>query len=440
MGSSPSIYQLEEAAASASAQEQNALEAGDSAAAAAAYTQALETDAQLETIYAGSPAASTLQQDQTAYVLQALTPTAPPAPPAPAVTPIVPSTSSAAGTSAVGSTAPAAPAVVTPGSGQLQARDLFDGDPASYCDLFPDDPLCQAFGIGLPGLPGGSVNVTSTVSLESVTIVQNGISATDVAGIVDGSLGDLWDAVVGAVDGVIAAAVAEIQKVLTDLGNALKAAYNILSRLAGFILNLLKQLLDEVVKGILGVLQDLRNLLTDLYKDVLVPIVNGVLAIRKALLDVYQRFIRPMLIVLQNIRRVLSILAAFHIAFAQKLDSALADLEARITRPLFYLLTLVNGVANWVNLIITAGYLLQKSVFLNSLNAYIGESINLQLNAMTAPPDPAAIAAAQAANQVPTAAQAVADFDAFLTTDSGPLPPVIAQYSAQFDTYLSQGV
>ena len=93
-------------------------------------------------------------------------------------------------------------------------------------------------------------------------------------------------------------------------------------------------------------------------------------------------------------------------AFAQKLDSYLADLEARITKPLFYLLSFVNGVANWINLIVTAGYLLQKGLFLNSLNAYIGEALNLQINAMNAPPSAAAIAAAQQANAVPTAAQA----------------------------------
>lgn len=350
-----------------------------------------------------------------------------------------------------GTTSPPAGSGVTPppastttppaGSATLTPKDDFFGDGSlqSYCELYPEDPLCSFYsGPGgiYPGTPIGG----SQSTIENVTLVTEGLSATDVGGIVDNALSGLWADVVGAVDVVLAQAIGAIQNVLTDLGNALKAAYAILSRLAGYILNFLKAMYTAIVKAMVFVLQEIRVLLQDLYKNLLLPMLNGMLQLRKYLLDVYQRFIRPMLIVLQDIRRVLTILSAFHLAFAQKLDAKLGQLEAKITAPLFYLLSFVNGVANWINLIVTAGYLLQKPLFMNSLQAYVGDSINLQVNAMNRPPSSSAIAAAAAADSTPPAAQSVADFDSFVTADSGPLPDLIATYSAQFDTYLSQGV
>lgn len=320
-------------------------------------------------------------------------------------------------------------------------KDDFAGDGSlqSYCELYPEDPLCSFYS-GPGGIYPGTPVSGGYSTIENVTLVTEGLSATDVGQIVDNALDGLWGAVVGAVDVVLAQAIGAIQNVLTDLGNAIKAAYGILSRLAGYILNFLKAMYTAIVKAMVWVLQEIRLLLQDLYKNLLLPMLNGLLQLRKYLLDVYQRFIRPMLIVLQDIRRVLTILSAFHIAFAQKLDAKLGQLEAKITQPLFYLLSFVNGVANWINLIVTAGYLLQKPLFMNSLQAYVGDAVNLQVNSMNRPPSNAAIAAAEKAGSTPPAAQSVADFDSFVTVDSGPLPDLIAGYSAQFDTYLAQGL
>jgi hypothetical protein len=365
----------------------------------------------------------------------------PPAAPTPTPTPTAPA-------APVVTTAPAAPVVTTspvvskPDTPAVTLKPLgqFADDPISYCELYPLDPLCEYF---LGGAGNGAVTQAPGVAgqiLETVTIVEQGLSATDVDGIVTNAMGGLWGAVVGAVDLVLAQAIAQIQNVITDIGNALKAAYAILARLAGFILNFLQWLWEQIVKGILAVLQDLRNLLADLYKNVLVPLVNGLANIRQYLFYVYQRFIRPMLIVIQDIRRVLTILAAFHIAFAQKLDAKLANLERRISQPLFYLLSFTNGVANFINLIVTARYLFQKPLFLNSFNAYIGESLNLQLNAMSPLTTPGGSTAAAAANALPTVAQSEADSKTYLTTGGGDYATLIEQQGVQLQAYLAESV
>jgi hypothetical protein len=356
--------------------------------------------------------------------------TPPPAPGAAPTTPTTPTTPTSP--PATSPTSPTSPPPALP-----QTDNPFA--PGNYCDMYPDDPLCTS--VLYEGLPPNIIFLdTPTTTIEGgISITIDGAPGADVTAAVDGALGDLWDATVGAVDNVVADAVNAIQQVLTEIGNALKAAWNILSHLAGLILGFLQQLLTDVVKGIVNVLKEASQLAQDLYKKVLLPIAQAATKIRDALIDVYQRFIRPMLIVLQDLRKVLSILAAFHVAFARKLDQKLAELESRITAPLLYLLSYVNAVSNWINLIISAGYLLQKSVFLNSLAAYIGEALNLQLNAMNQQPSSGAIAAAAAANTVPTAAQASADLVNFVGDGAGPLPAGMQPYADQFTGYLAQG-
>jgi hypothetical protein len=312
---------------------------------------------------------------------------------------------------------------------------LFGG---GYCDEFPDDPACWSYcdpydpTCGQGGGYGGGGS-------SSTTIIEQGLSATDVNGIVNGALSGLWGVLVTSIDAVIVAVISQIQKAVTALGQALQAAYQILSRLGGFILNLLKTIWDDVVKGLVRALQDIRQLLKDLYDDVIKPALAALQQIRQRLLDIYTRLIRPLILIIQRLRQFLAILKLFHIGFATKLDNALADIQRRITQPLFFLLSYVNTVANWLNLILTAGYLLQRPLWLFSLNAYKGSTINLLTNAMTVPVSAADLSAAQAASAPPTPAQASADTLNYLQNDSGPVADYAGMLDPQFQQWLTLG-
>lgn len=376
---------------------------GDQAVAASAKAAAAAN----QTIAAGLPTSSQ-------------PPTLPGATPPPATT----TTTTAAATAAAKSTFTAA----------IDAG-LFGG---GYCDQFPDDPSCWSYcdpydptcGQGGGGGGGGS---------SSTTIIEQGLSATDVTGIVNGSLSGLWGILVTAIDAEVAAVVSEIQKAVTALGQALQAAYQILSRLGGFILNLLKTIWDDVVKGLVKALEDIRQLLKDLYNDVIKPALAALQQIRQRLLDIYTRVIRPLILIIQRLRQFLAILKLFHIGFATKLDNALADIQRRITQPLFFLLSYVNTVANWLNLILTATYLIQKPLWMLSLKAYQGSTINLLTNAMTKPVSDADLAAAQAANAPVTAAQSSADVTQYLQTNTGAIADEGAQQTTFFQQILTQG-
>ena len=330
--------------------------------------------------------------------------------------------------------APIPPANPTTGTPSAHEVGL-GGDYGGYCSLFPDDPLCNIWGGGGIGV---SVGGGGTV-VEQPIIIEQGIGGADVNAAIDNGLSSVWSAVVGSLDGVLAAVVGSIQAALTGIGNALKAAYAVLARLSGFILAALNWLLREVVAGILAVLQDIRALFRALYNDLLLPMVQMLGNLRARLLDVYSRFIRPMLIVLQNLQRILGFLAAFHLQFAVKLDAKLADLERRITQPLFYLLSYTNAVANWVNLISTANYLIQSPTWLWSMNAYMGQGLNMQLNAMTPNISASDLAAANQATAQQTQQQSEAAGLAFIQTGTGPYAATSAQSSSDLAAALAQG-
>jgi hypothetical protein len=312
-----------------------------------------------------------------------------------------------------------------------------EGDIGAYCDIYPDDPYCVYYtalqNAGVPPASGGVTNITNVQ-------YNAGLLASDVHTIVNDALAGLWGAVVTSVDLAVGSLFSEVQNALTAIGNAVKAAWNILSRLGGLILSFLGQMWYGVLHGLVLAVQDIAGGVKAVYEDVLKPLLGWLQQLRQKILDIWKRFIVPLLVIIQDIRRVLAILGAFHVAFAVKLDQKLGELEAKITQPLLLVLGAVNQVANWMNLIVTAGYLLQKPIWLWSFKAYAGESINLQMNAMNQPLSAAGAAALQGVNGPPTAAQAVSDFNTFVTSTSGPLQDVITQQGANLDAYLTQGI
>lgn len=354
--------------------------------------------------------------------------------------PAIPATSPAgSGSGSAGTTVSVNPPAATPvpgaGGTALQAHSSgFDptGGAGSYCDEFPDDPLCDIWGGGGGIVFGGG----STTSIYQPVIIQEGLNATDVHGIVDGALDTVWSAVVGAIDATVLVAISAIQDAITALGKAISASFAMLAKLGGFILKALKAMLRDLEKAILQVLQDIRNLIKKITHDVLPALAKGIIAARDRLIKIYQQLIRPLLIWMQDVRRVLNILAIFHVPFAQKLDAKLADLERRLTAPLLLLLRYTNAVANWMNLISTANYLLQKPMFLWSLNAYKGESINLLTNAMNTPATAAVQAKAASAITPGDATQSKAELTTYLQTGTGDFALPIAQAGQTFDEFL----
>ncbi len=333
-----------------------------------------------------------------------------------------------------------------PGSAQnpLAVSGALSGGPkpqslSDYCFEYPDDPICFYDG-GPPTQSGGDGPVTITVNDPTTVIInQTGLTIGDVASAIQGALAAAAAAIANATDAAVAAALAGVQNALNALGQAIQNVLGVLSRLAGLILKFLQGLLLDIVHALVAAVQAIGQMLKDVFQNVIMPALQALQKLRNYLIQIYQRFLRPLLIWLQDARKVLAILKAFHIGFATKLDNALADIQAKISGPLLYILGYVNTVANYLNLILTAGLILQRPLFLNSFNAYKGSALNLQINAMNPTVDPAALAALQASASQPTPAQSQAAAAQLLTSGTGDYVPIVTEQSAALDAYLLQG-
>lgn len=324
------------------------------------------------------------------------------------------------------------------GSGALnsgpQPQSLDD-----YCFEYPDDPICYYDG-GPPSQSGGEGPVTITVNDPTTIVInQTGLTIGTVASAIQGALAAAAAAIANATDAAVAAALAGVQNAINALGTALQNVFGVLSRLAGLILKFLQGLLLDIVHALVAAVQAIGQMLKDVFQNVIMPALQALQQLRNYLIQIYQRFLRPLLIWLQDARKVLAILKAFHIGFATKLDNAIADIQAKITAPLFYLLTYTNMVANYLNLILTAGLILQRPLFLNSFNAYKGSALTLGINAMNPTVDPAALAALQASVTVQPPPQSVAATTQLLTDGTGAYADTVTAQSAQLDVYLLQG-
>jgi hypothetical protein len=82
---------------------------------------------------------------------------------------------------------------------------------------------------------------------------------------------------------------------------------------------------------------------------------------------------------------------------------------------------------------------IQKPLFLASLNAYKGSSLNLLIGGLSKKPDPAALAALQATGTLPTPAQSAAATTQLLSDGSGDYHPTVTAEATQLDAYLLQG-
>lgn len=89
--------------------------------------------------------------------------------------------------------------------------------------------------------------------------------------------------------------------------------------------------------------------------------------IRRTILDLYNRFWRPILRMLDSFRVFIRLLSIFNRRLAAKLDGALFNLEAKLMYPITAMLQRVNELSSYVRAIITASGLLDRVLSLETL-------------------------------------------------------------------------
>lgn len=159
--------------------------------------------------------------------------------------------------------------------------------------------------------------------------------------------------------------------------------------LEGFYKNVIRQALITLHDKFL----EFRAWLTRIFK----PLIDFLQHVRAHILDIYKRFVRPVLDAIDTARRVLAILAKLHVPFAAQLETYLAKTEQWIVQQYARLNAELNLVIDTINGILTLDGLLQRFLLLRSIErdiAYITRGWwNAQLTGMTK--EAAAAAAAQ---------------------------------------------
>jgi len=192
-------------------------------------------------------------------------------------------------------------------------------------------------------------------------------------------------------------------------------------RALGRMLNALAAAWQWFQAHVLAKLQKLANKLGRLIDKVLKPYLDFMRKIREAIMRIYNTFFRPIIQLIESLRRVLAILKLFHIKWAQRLDARLARLEGRIMAPIYDLLRHTSIAGSWMNLLLTLHYTLQRPIFVRTLWAYQGDVVRTfwSSQSMFPPANPPTAPTPPTLDQ--TGRQATQDLQDYLTADSGPL-------------------
>ena len=227
---------------------------------------------------------------------------------------------------------------------------------------------------------------------------------------------------------------AKISQALNDLANKTGQALDqlkrfswVIGRLALGSLLLLWRAITDMVGELVKAFRSLLDALKKIYEDVIKPALRALRAIRKILDDVYRRWLRPIINAIQQVRRILAIFRAFGFKWAGKLDARLARIEGKIIGPYIWLVRQLNGYSQWINVILTAGGVIQRPIFRNSAYGNAGYLSQLWWVGQTA----GGLGGSTIPDATPAAVVALPEVQAqmqqYAQTDTGPLADAAAR-------------
>src|SRR6267142_6254912 len=111
-------------------------------------------------------------------------------------------------------------------------------------------------------------------------------------------------------------------------------------------------------------------------KDKFGPVLRFIRRIKDEIDQIYKRFVRPILDTIEFIRQINRVLQLFGIDVLQKLDTTLAQIEARIEEPFQWVRKKITFLENWLDRIVTLDGFFQRLTLLRSLQRYAPAWIN----------------------------------------------------------------
>jgi hypothetical protein len=146
---------------------------------------------------------------------------------------------------------------------------------------------------------------------------------------------------------------------------------------------------DDVVKPFAQWLHDTYESIKGWMTRVFGPILQWANKVRDTLMGLYKNYLRPVFDALDTTRKVLAMLAALHIPFAQALENVVSDIEQTLQHNFLLLLGWVNKVIDTLNGLLTLDGLLQRYVFLRTLERDAFYVWRVSMNSKTTTPSDA---------------------------------------------------
>lgn len=107
------------------------------------------------------------------------------------------------------------------------------------------------------------------------------------------------------------------------------------------------------------------------------PALDFLWKVRAKILELYTKYLRPVLDTIEITRRLLQLLAALRLEWARTLDRKLAELEYRLTQPLLEAMRAIQFAQNWINRIVTFDGFFQRVTLIASLVRYQKDALKV---------------------------------------------------------------
>lgn len=199
-----------------------------------------------------------------------------------------------------------------------------------------------------------------------------------IVGVLGGILGGLLGGLFGGPDlSKITDAVNNLSSSMVKMGNALMKFSWAVAQAVGAVFNLIKFLWGNVLGPLLKTIRGIVNQVDRVLKRVLQPIMDAMKAQRAALLDLYNRFLRPIILAIEKVRRLIHFLQLLHIHIFDGLDRTLGRIEGKLLAPIYRLLYRTNTLGNWISYILNARAFIYRGLLLGSMNENRGGAFSL---------------------------------------------------------------
>lgn len=146
-----------------------------------------------------------------------------------------------------------------------------------------------------------------------------------------------------------------------------------LARLVGF----LRHAWSGVILALLKKLDHAILALADWLKRTLGPLLKFLRDVRKHIMDIYNKYFRPIFDTIEVFRKVLQLAGFLGIEAAKKLDQKLAELERRLRLPIDAIIRKVNEVIDVVDRVMTLDGFLQRYTLVRSLVLYQRDALKV---------------------------------------------------------------